>query len=730
MECSKCGNRILRQGNFCEYCGNDIRNMLNEASQVLDSGIANTDGDEPGIEVIKKKPAKKKVKLKIILLCFLICTALVSLSFFAIKHTRAVKAESDLKLAYKMINEGDYEEAIVAFTNAIKIDPNNVEAKIGLAKIYALTGKVDEARESFENLVKKYPNYPDPYIELYYIYLDMGELDKIEPLLEEGIKNTNDIRLQRLLESFLQKKLLVKVTDIENAAPVADAEIKVYAGDDSTEVSVSTQSFEDGTFALKLVPGYYRITIEADNYVPIDVYQEINLEKDTYKFDYKAVKKKNDAGENAKISCRVVNSITRQEIAREGMKVKLVKGIFTELPKKSIDETSGVTDANGKFSLDLPLGNYTAIIDDLEGFQKQLIPVTVYKNAEISLGVTPAYEAKDKRKLVGQVIDAGNLRGIENANVTVYYGLDYSDIAGFTKSDVQGIFNISLLPGTYNIVISCRDYITIKSYQIVNQDDITFQAKLKAVKNDSNLNGTVKGRLINGFTGEGVQNSESKLKFIPGVYGSIPDNLSTQWTANTDANGDYSISLLPGNYTVVASNINGYSSSFAQIVATGDKAIENQDITITPIIPEDQIRIILTWSDNPNDLDSHLLGPSAVSGERFHTMYNQKKYQCENVRYAELDLDDTSGYGPETTTIYKQHAGVYKFVVHDYTNKSNSGSSALSNSGASIVVYWGNGRKYVYNVPPNVVGNVWNVFQIAGSEIKAINSISTQDVIQ
>ncbi|NPV89418.1 MAG: tetratricopeptide repeat protein [Firmicutes bacterium] len=54
-------------------------------------------------------------------------------------------AERQLKLAYKLLNEGKYEEAILAFQNVIEIEPRNTEAYAGLGLAYAHNGQYDKA---------------------------------------------------------------------------------------------------------------------------------------------------------------------------------------------------------------------------------------------------------------------------------------------------------------------------------------------------------------------------------------------------------------------------------------------------------------------------------------------------------------------------------------------------------------------------------------------------------
>jgi hypothetical protein len=78
---------------------------------------------------------------------------------------------------------------------------------------------------------------------------------------------------------------------------------------------------------------------------------------------------------------------------------------------------------------------------------------------------------------------------------------------------------------------------------------------------------------------------------------------------------------------------------------------------------------------------------------------------------ANLDLDDTDSYGPETTTIYSAvDEGVYKFYVHDYTNRYSDESMELSQSEAKVQIYVGNTLYYTFNVPTSVGGTLWHVF--------------------
>ena len=58
------------------------------------------------------------------------------------------QGQYDLGIRY--LSEGNYEEAIIAFTAAIEIDPKNKDAYLGLAEVYIAQGEFDKAEEILE----------------------------------------------------------------------------------------------------------------------------------------------------------------------------------------------------------------------------------------------------------------------------------------------------------------------------------------------------------------------------------------------------------------------------------------------------------------------------------------------------------------------------------------------------------------------------------------------------
>ncbi len=141
---------------------------------------------------------------------------------------------------------------------------------------------------------------------------------------------------------------------------------------------------------------------------------------------------------------------------------------------------------------------------------------------------------------------------------------------------------------------------------------------------------------------------------------------------------------------------------------------------ISPVMENlDGLRVVLTWGETPNDLDSHMIFPG-----------NNIYFDSQQGTDAHLDVDDTTSYGPETITLEKKHYGEsYVYAVHDYSNGGNPSSRALSNSQATVFVYMGQSLVRTYYVPKNRSGNLWTVFRMTGSgDFQDINNFTGASV--
>lgn len=346
---------------------------------------------------------------------------------------------------------------------------------------------------------------------------------------------------------------------------------------------------------------------------------------------------------------------------------------------------------------------------------------------------SPVHE--DTGILMGSVASAENRGKISNAQISVYkqYGQGGTATTAYTASTVtndEGEFELLLPGGQYSLNIIAPGYLPFQMNINVLNNTTTYTETILTIADvgGSNQIGKAGGLIKDAFTGYVIPNVDLKFRSgwnsTSGDYIENDDSEDIQLTTNDG--GYYEANLRKGNYTVEASK-EGYVTGYFNIVVLAANPNLYQHGILTPILPEGQTRIVLSWGQNPGDLDSHLTGPT-ISGDRFHIFFASKTYSDEsNTKQADLDVDDTSSYGPETTTIYQQIPGVYRFSIHDYSNRNSSNSMAMSLSGAQVKVYRGNSIVSTFNVPNNQVGTVWTVFEInENDEIIPINTMTNE----
>lgn len=192
-------------------------------------------------------------------------------------------------------------------------------------------------------------------------------------------------------------------------------------------------------------------------------------------------------------------------------------------------------------------------------------------------------------------------------------------------------------------------------------------------------------------------------------------------TTRTDFGGKYLLTVAEsGSYTIVLSKP-GYISETNQVyVAVGSVEIRGS-FTMSQELAADVFRIVLTWGATPTDLDSHLNGTAGDGAAVNVAFFHKSAENRSGSVVAELDVDDTSSYGPETTTVYDSH-GTYYFDVVDYTR-----SFGVGNSGATVKVYRGNALLETITPSPGI-GLGWRVLMLREGQITVLNQeVATSD---
>jgi hypothetical protein len=211
--------------------------------------------------------------------------------------------------------------------------------------------------------------------------------------------------------------------------------------------------------------------------------------------------------------------------------------------------------------------------------------------------------------------------------------------------------------------------------------------------------GTVSGTVLSFTTADGIE----------GVTVTVSGH--TSFSTTTDADGNFSFDVPSGDQTLILTKT-GYDFSDIDVTVTVGEttAIDENEIYGQPVLASGQYRIVLTWGASPSDLDSHLITPNSEE-----VYFGDKTTTAGD---ANLDVDDTSSYGPETVTITSPLVGTYRYFVYNW-----SGSPSITVSSAVVRVYSSAGLVKTYNVPTTGTGGYWNVFTLSGGNITDINTI-------
>jgi len=274
------------------------------------------------------------------------------------------------------------------------------------------------------------------------------------------------------------------------------------------------------------------------------------------------------------------------------------------------------------------------------------------------------------------------------------------------RTDAFGMFDMLLREGRHEISMTNGGNVPYSGTVEVIANETVYLPTIALISNTSGT-GTLEGIVTDSITGYGVADAAIVIRDADG---------RSLRNLVTDSDGYYTFTADAGYYRAHIT-APGFNETAQDITMHGAAAAATHNFALTPVLEDGEIRIVLTWGEQPWDLDSHLSGPQADGGV-FHIFYADQETREGDTLMAYLDLDDTNSYGPETVTIYRAMAGSYRYGVHDYTNGGEASSTALARSGANVRVFIGNDTVREYNVPPDLTGDFWYVFDIENGELR------------
>lgn len=292
------------------------------------------------------------------------------------------------------------------------------------------------------------------------------------------------------------------------------------------------------------------------------------------------------------------------------------------------------------------------------------------------------------------------ITGVENG-VSVEQ-LKNAGISNINVGSYDNTLGCNLLTGTYNgmkITLGCDKDGNVKGDDAYNRLE-------PQPGNEVAQKSTVNGKIIDAKTGKPV--TSAQLTIHEGK-----NNPTGNTVFSEKVSGQFELELVQGDYTAEVS-AEGYNTEMFDMYVSDSSYNSEFTFTISPSLASDEIRFVLEWGSTPRDLDSHLIG--TYNGTPLDVNFMNKVFKSNGEIIAELDVDKTDGYGPETLTLHKSD-GTFEYKVHRY-----SYSGLLSQSGATVKIYTsGSSTPTVVSVPPTLEGEWWTVCTIENGNVKNIN---------
>lgn len=675
MYCSKCGTQLSDDSNFCTVCGAPVHNSNSSSQQVRSQNNMSTTNVPP----LYPKQPKNVLKA-----CLIICCSAILITVIAVAGVLIVKNQNNsyLPIATAPTGTPTDENAVDATPVATDKDDTATPEPTEEAFKSNLGGIEGEIQEQIMSMNSS--SYNAASIDVYAENYKPGTRnstfswnDSVFYCLE-GYREYSGYQNKDLCS--LQKKELINKANgniiqydiyINTATQVANKIVAIEYTSNGLEV---TEYYFDNNKKVSFIFQY-----TTDNYV--SSYATPDKAGDRYLFA-------NDCLVTWRsIHGSTVNYVIGQNEAdrMNGQFAKSTIQFFSELSadKQNIFNAKELKMINAAY-------NTYEVVMNTEGIAH--IQGYVYNEQE--------------KELAGATVEI--------------YSSDFTKLIFTTTTDAQGKYFV-YVPNReyeYNILIKMEGKTEVRIYAVkMSASQIGAFQNSVYLFDSSNSTYQVQLTLGDAFNyasnGNGmVRLSGATVNFRAGINNKVGDILQT---IVASGDGILSTNLPAGVYTIEVT-ASGYETMYYVVVVSSIRT-NIYEYYAPPHLNENEYAVVLTWGERPSDLDSHLFTTTGNSTD--HIWFGNESDSNGSF----LDVDDTSSYGPETTTIRQFSTNsYYKYCVVDYTNCSggNYSSTEMSYSGACVNVYSSQGLIASYSVPAGSPGVIWEIFEIRNGNIYPI----------
>lgn len=174
----------------------------------------------------------------------LVAAVLLAVMLLTACASGASKAADKIELGQKYLTELNYTEAVASFTEAIRLDPDNIQAYMGRAEAYLALDEYEKALEDYRFVSQKTEEMPYTRAISY-----MGQAEVYEKIDKQD----------RALADYGLAKVLLTASDVGKAESVSEDDIKIKLVEAlyahamlSEKIKVYDNALEDYEELLKL----------------------------------------------------------------------------------------------------------------------------------------------------------------------------------------------------------------------------------------------------------------------------------------------------------------------------------------------------------------------------------------------------------------------------------------------------------------------------------------------
>ena len=194
MICARCGKEIKKDQLFCHNCGYEVKLVAEyDATEDLyvkpvidfvdEKMLYNDDAIQVSTDNKNIKSGKKTI-LIIAAMAFLIITGVISYTVFNFNNSNSLKYQ--LNSAKKYYKQGRYELSIKCLKRAVELNPELLETRLFLAKLYNTKKDIKLSISEYDEAIKIDPNNEKIYDNLFKVLKDNKKYFEIRKYIDSS----------------------------------------------------------------------------------------------------------------------------------------------------------------------------------------------------------------------------------------------------------------------------------------------------------------------------------------------------------------------------------------------------------------------------------------------------------------------------------------------------------------------------------------------------------------